>query len=106
MKAFVLLATCGLAAVAGCQVSGDRDVDTTHRPSVEASTGYTLSYEATRDTEWAASSAASAQRGPIRQGEKVMFNRSPDPAMEWQEAKVNGVVRYVQPNAFRVATSR
>lgn len=122
MKAFALFAACGLAAVAGCQVSGGRDVDTTQRPAARAEAsvsapgsgsmsgsgagmgaGYTMTAEATRDTEWAASSDTSAARGTIRAGDTVMFNRSPDTSMEWQQARIgDGTVRYVRPADFRM----
>ena len=35
-----------------------------------------------------------------------MFNRVPDTSMAWQQAQVNGTVRYVRPTAFRISTSR
>ena len=108
MKAIALLAAGGLAMLAGCQVSCEAEVDTTRRPAAraEATAGYSLAYEANQDTEWAASNDASAQRGTIRRGEVVMFNRAPDASLEWQQAQVNGTVRWVRPNAFRMASSR
>jgi hypothetical protein len=118
MKAFLMLAVCGAAAMAGCQVSGDRDVDTTRRPSarVETSTttvdrttsttaGYTMAYQATRDTEWAASTDASAARGTLQRGDRVMFMRTPDASTDWQQARLpDGTVRYVRPADFRPVT--
>ena len=109
MKAIaLLLAACGMAVLAGCQVSGRRDVDTTRRPTAraEATAGYSMAYEAAEDTEWAASADASARRGTIRKGERVMFNREPDASSEWQQARVNGELRWVRPKAFRMTVSR
>ena len=120
MKAFALLAACGfvtLAAVGGCQVSGDSDVDTADRPSARAevevggtggaAANYTMSAQATRDTEWSAGTDATAARGTIRAGDRVMFDRAPDPSMEWQQARtVDGRVVYVRPADFRVTVSR
>src|SRR3954463_13820713 len=111
MKAFVLLAACGAAAMVGCQVSHDRDVDTTHRPTAHVdttstTTGYTMAYQATRDTEWAASTDTSAARGTLQRGDHVMFMRTPDASMDWQQARLpDGTVRYVRPADFRPATT-
>ena len=115
MKAFALLAACGLATLAGCQVSGEAEVDTTRRPSARAemgagggaAAGYSMAYEAAEDTEWAASADASATRGTIRRGEVVMFHRTPDTSQQWQQARLaDGTVRYVRPNAFRMSSGR
>jgi hypothetical protein len=108
MKAIALLAACGLAVTAGCQVSGSAEVDTTQRPSAraEAVAGYSMAYEANQDTEWAASNDASAQRGTIPRGKRVMFSRAPDASLEWQQAQVDGTVRWVRPNAYRMVTTR
>lgn len=108
MKAIALLAAAGLAVLAGCQVSGEAEVDTTNRPAAraEAAAGYSLAYEAAEDTEWAASADASARRGTIRRGTVVMFNRAPDASLEWQQARVDGELRWVRPKAFRMATTR
>ena len=118
MKAFALMVAGGVAAaaLAGCQVSGDRDVDTTRRPSAsaEVSTGtgtgmaasYTMTAEAVRDTEWAASNNPSATRGTIRAGDTVMFGAAPDTSMGWQQARLSdGTVRYVRPADFRMRAS-
>jgi hypothetical protein len=114
MKAIALLAACGLATVAGCQTSKDKDVDTTHRPSAHgememgtsSTAGYTMSATATRDTEWAASTDPSAARGTLRAGDRVMFNRMPDASMEWQMARTaDGRTVYVRPADFRMAAS-
>ena len=125
MKVSALFVAGGIAAaaLAGCQVSGDSDVDTTRRPSAGASvstdttmgtgtsasvtTGsaasYTMTAEATRDTEWAASNNPSATRGTIRQGDTVMFGTAPSTSMEWQQARLSdGTVRYVRPTDFRM----
>ena len=120
MKAVTLFAACGLmtfATLTGCQVSGDSEVDTTQRPSARAevevggadassTAGYTMTAQATRDTEWSASTDASAARGTIRAGDRVMFNRAPDTSMEWQQARtVDGRIVYVRPADFRVTAS-
>jgi hypothetical protein len=110
MKTIVLLAACGLAAMAGCQVSGEAEVDTTARPPANtgaaASTGYTMSYAATRDTEWRSGTEASAKTGTLRTGDRVMFNRAPDMTMEWQPARTaDGRTVYVRPADF-AASSR
>ena len=107
MKAIALLAVCGLAALAGCQVSGRGEVDT-RRPSAraEATAGYVMPYEATRETEWVASTDPSATRGTIARGQMVMFDRTPDTSMAWQQAKVNGTVRNVRPGDFSMAANR
>jgi hypothetical protein len=109
MKTFVLLAACGLAMASGCQVSGDKQVDTTHRPAAAAAPAptYTMTYEATRDTEWAASTDASAARGTLRVGDRVMFSHAPDTSTGWQQARLSdGTVRWVRPADFRAAASR
>lgn len=110
MKALTLLALCGVAALAGCQVSGRGEVDTTGRPEARATAtaGYSMPYEAAEDTEWASSSdMATATRGTVRRGEIVMFNRAPDTSAQWQQARLaDGTVRYVRPTAFRMSSSR
>ena len=120
MKAFALLAACGLATLAGCQVSGEAEVGSTRSSSTRgemgmasggggagATGGYSMAYQAAEDTEWAASADASATRGTIRRGETVMFNRAPDSSQQWQQARLaDGTVRYVRPNAFRMSSSR
>ena len=107
MRAALLFAACGLAMVVGCQVSRDQHVDTHHRPAADtASTGYTMAYEAARDTEWAASTDANASRGTIARGDRVMFMRAPDANNGWQQARLSdGSVRYVRPADFRPAAS-
>ena len=127
MKAAVaVLAACGvttLAALAGCQRSGDRDVDTSRRPSARAEVqvgdtsgttagstsmgaGYTMTAQATRDTEWSAGTDTTAARGTIRAGERVMFDRAPDTTQEWQQARtLDGRIVYVRPADFRVMGS-
>jgi hypothetical protein len=117
MKAIALVVAFGFVVVgtlAGCQVSGDSDVDTTRRPSARAelevggtggtSANYTMSAQAIRDTEWSAGTDATAARGTIRAGDRVMFDRAPDPSMEWQQARtVDGRIVYVRPTDFRVS---
>ena len=108
MKAFAGLTTCMLAAVGGCQVSGEAEVDTQQRPAAEVKvdTGYTISATATRDTEWRASTDASAARGTLRAGDRVMLNRAPDTSMEWQPARTtDGRTVYVRPADFRLTTT-
>src|SRR5688572_25954203 len=117
MKVVALLAACGLATlgtISGCQVSGDSDVDSSGRPSATAevqvggtdTTAYTVSAQATRDTEWTAGTGAAATRGTIRSGDRVMFDRAPDASMEWQQARtVDGRIVNVRPADFRVSTS-
>ncbi len=106
MKAFALLALCGVATLAGCQVSGRGEVDTTGRPARAVS--YSMPFEAAEDTEWASSSdVVTATRGTIRRGDIVMFSGAPDTSMQWQQARLNdGTVRYVRPTAFRMSSSR
>ena len=105
MKTFVLLTACGLAMASGCQVSGDKEVDTTHRPVAEAPT-YSMTYEATRDTEWVASTEAGATRGTLRSGNRVMFSHMPDTTLAWQQAKLtDGTVRWVRPADFRAVSA-
>lgn len=108
MKALALLALCGVATLAGCQVSGRGEVDTTGRPQARATAGYSMPFEAAADTEWSSSSdMATATRGTVRQGEIVMFNRAPDTSSQWQQARLaDGTVRYVRPTAFRMSSSR
>jgi hypothetical protein len=113
MKALVLAAACGLAVVAGCQTSKDKDVDTHSHPAAKGemqvgtpAAGYTMTATATRDTEWAASTDASAARGTLRAGDRVMFNRMPDTSMEWQQAcTTDGRTVYVRPADFRMTAS-
>ena len=128
MTAFALLAACGLVTfgtLTGCQVSGDSDVDTSRRPAARAevevggagttagsstsggmAAGYTLSAQATRDTEWSAGTDATATRGTLRAGDRVMFDRTPDMSQEWQQARtVDGRTVYVRPADFRVSAS-
>ena len=108
MKAFAVFTACTLAAVGGCQVSGEAEVDTEQRPpaEVKADTGYTVSATATRDTEWRAGTDASAARGTIRAGNRVMLNRAPDTSMEWQAARTtDGRMVYVRPADFRITTT-
>ena len=123
MNAFKLIAAFGLATLAtlaGCQVSGDSDVDTSRRPAARAEVemggtggttggsasmgaGYTMTAQATRDTEWSAGTDATAARGTIRAGDRVMFDRAPDPSTEWQQARtIDGRIVYVRPADFRV----
>ena len=110
MKVLALAAMCGLATLAGCQVSGEAEVDTTNRPAARAEvdttgTGYSTSYTATRDTQWAASTEPSAARGTLRAGDRVMFNGAADTSMEWQQARtVDGRVVYVRPADFRAVS--
>jgi hypothetical protein len=109
MKALLIVAACGVATAVGCQVSKDHHVDTDHRPAAHMdASAYTMPYEATRDTEWAASTDANAARGTIARGDRVMFMRAPDASSSWQQARLSdGTVRYVRPADFRaVATAR
>jgi hypothetical protein len=109
MKAFLIVAACGLATAVGCQVSKDHHVDTDHRPAAQMDTSaYAMAYEATQDTQWAASTDANAARGTIARGDHVMFMRAPDASSSWQQARLSdGTVRYVHPADFRaVATTR
>ena len=109
MKAIAILAVGGLAALAGCQVSGRTEVDTTARPSARATVaaeGYSMRYEAASDTEYATRAGAATPSGTIRQGEVVMFDRAPDASVEWQAARrTDGTIVYVRPSAFRLAAS-
>ena len=95
----------GITVVAGCQKSGS--TDTTSRsstPSGDATmtTGrFDMTYEATRDTEWVSSTAADAERGQLRAGDRVMLDRAPGTA-DWQEARTTtGRTVYIRPTDFR-----
>ena len=114
MKALLLMAACGLAAVAGCQVSGEAEVDTTRRPSARAQAGggeYTMPYVAVEDNQWEVGPQAAARSGGmIKRGETVMFSRAPDTSNMsdvWEPARLpDGTVGYVRPIKYRPATGR
>ena len=112
MKMFVLLTACGLLMTVGCQTSANKTVDTSQRPAATApppapAPSYSMSYEAVRDTDWAAGTEAGAKRGTLRAGDRVMFSRAPDPSMAWQQAQLpDGSVQWVRPADFRAPASR
>jgi len=109
MKSALKLAALSLVAggmfivVPGCQNRGDRD-DTT-RPMPVSST-YDREYVATRDTEYATSTAADARRGTLTSGTRAYFSSAPGTGT-WQQARVDGQgVVYVHPADFAPATNR
>lgn len=109
MKSFLkctvvaLVAVGGLAVLPGCQ-NRNRS-DDTQRPLPVSST-YDRPYVATRDTEYATSTATDARRGTITSGTRVYFSAAPGTST-WQQARVDdqGVV-YVHPADFAPAANR
>jgi hypothetical protein len=100
MKRLILLAAMagGVAAITGCQVSGDHHVNTMNRPA-----GYDLPYVATSDTAYTAVGSDTGS-GTIYKGSEVKFDHAPDRTMTWQQALVqDGHVRNVHPADFEPA---
>lgn len=101
MKTLVLVAalTGGVAMLTGCQMSGDRHVDTSRRPA--RVDNYMLSYRATQDTEWRSTTDTNADRGTLRRGSTVRFERAPNTSAQWQQAVLDdNSIRYVRPSDF------
>ena len=110
MRSFAPLMACGLATLAGCQVSGEAEVDTTRRPSAPAPAAgeYTLAYVALEDNQWEVGpQAAGRSGGMIRRGGTVRFSRAPGMSEDnWEPARLpNGTVGYVRPIKYQPAAA-
>jgi len=116
VRAFLILTVigCGKRTEQAADTSYSSAAVPTPPPAIDSPargsrTSYDRLYIAKTETEWSTNPASPTPptTGPIAKGDTVYFNREPNTAASWQDAKVKklNLVRFVRPNAFTKAGS-